>query len=173
VLNLDSSTQYTWTQSNQTFYPPPISLGLLTPSEGRRHMPPLQSYLYSGEDSIFHQLAYYFFAHLWSLLDMWNFEDRISEPLPCSVIFFNSILPMQIVNLIRCSALRKLLVCKMDRSAEQLPSTVCARQVAACAHTIRLFLDFLYNISKSVMLWNCVTLKNRVFVSCVSIIYSL
>jgi hypothetical protein len=61
----------------------------------------------------------------------------------------------------------------MDPSAEQLPSIACARHVAACTHTVSLFLDFLDNISQSVMLWDCVTLKKRVLVSCVSIIYSL
>jgi hypothetical protein len=37
----------------------------------------------------------------------------------------------------------------MDQSVEQLQCIVCARQMAACVHTINLFLNFLGNTSHS------------------------
>jgi hypothetical protein len=71
----------------------------------------------------------------------------VSEPLPSGMMFFNLVLPMEIVNSIHCSFHPVLIECKMDPSAEQLLGIFCAMQVAARVHTVSLFLTFLDNNS--------------------------
>jgi hypothetical protein len=76
----------------------------LTLSVGNAAYATTRSCLYSGEGDICRQLAYYFFPQLWSVLDIWNFDDMVSEPLPSGLKFFNSILPIEIANSIHCSS---------------------------------------------------------------------